>query len=100
MRILFFADNFLPETNAPATHIYERCRMWVDGQGHEVTVITCAPELSRGQGVSRGIKQSVAQCGDEIDGIRVVAGKNLHYRSNAGTLWRTVDYASYAPSAL
>ena len=48
MRILFFADNFKPETNAPATHIYERCRYWA-AWGHQVTVVTGAPNFPEGR---------------------------------------------------
>lgn len=96
MRILFFADNFLPETNAPATHIYERCRLWVEG-GHEVTVITCAPNFPEGR-VYPGYRNRLRTV-EQIDGIRVVRVKTF-ITANAGTTWRTLDYVSYAPSAL
>ena len=48
MRILFFSDNFPPETNAAATRVYERAVYWVKW-GHEVTVITCAPNFPHGE---------------------------------------------------
>src|SRR5690606_28863771 len=41
-RILFLSDNFPPETNAPATRLHEHATRWVRA-GHEVAVITCAP---------------------------------------------------------
>jgi len=44
MKILFIADNFPPETNAPATRTCEHCAEWVK-KGTEVTILTCAPNL-------------------------------------------------------
>ena len=44
MKILFFTDNFPPETNAAATRVYERAVYWIKW-GHDVTVITCAPNF-------------------------------------------------------
>ncbi len=48
MHILFLTDNFPPEGNAPATRTFEHTREWVK-QGHEVTVITCAPNFPEGK---------------------------------------------------
>ena len=48
MRILFFADNFPPERNAQASRVYERAKYWVEW-GHEVTVVTCAPNFPEGR---------------------------------------------------
>ncbi|MGE5204096.1 MAG: glycosyltransferase WbuB, partial [Chlamydiota bacterium] len=48
MHILFFADNFPPERNAQAARVYERACYWVRW-GHQVTVITCAPNFPEGQ---------------------------------------------------
>ena len=47
MRILFLSHYFLPEVNAPASRTYEHCKQWVQ-DGHEVTVVTCAPNHPRG----------------------------------------------------
>src|SRR4051794_23403496 len=41
-RILFLTHYFPPEGNAPASRVHEMCKRWVR-DGHEVTVITCAP---------------------------------------------------------
>lgn len=95
MRILFFADNFPPEVNAPATHIYERCRWWVD-QGHCVTVVTCAPNFPEGK-LYPGYRNALRAV-DEMDGIRVVRVWT-YIAANEGFLRRTIDYASYVPSA-
>ncbi len=96
MRILFFADNFKPETNAPATHIYERCRIWAR-DGHNVTVITCAPNFPEGR-VYDGYTNRLRQV-EQIDGIRVVRVKT-YITANEGFLRRTLDYASYVPTAV
>lgn len=42
MHILFLTENFPPEGNSPATRTFEHTREWAV-QGHNVTVITCAP---------------------------------------------------------
>ena len=48
MKILFLTDNFPPEGNAPATRTYEHTVNWVKA-GHQVTVITCAPNFPEGK---------------------------------------------------
>lgn len=96
MRILFFADNFAPETNAPATHIYERCRYWASW-GHQVTVITCQPNFPEGR-VYPGYKNRLRTV-EMIDGIRVVRVWS-YITANEGFLRRTLDYLSYVPTAL
>ena len=48
MHILFLTHYFPPEVNAPATRTFEHARRWV-AQGHDVTVITCAPNCPTGQ---------------------------------------------------
>ncbi len=48
MRILFFTENFPPETNAAATRVFERAVYWARW-GHEVTIITCFPNFPDGQ---------------------------------------------------
>ncbi|MFK7945737.1 MAG: glycosyltransferase family 4 protein [Paracoccaceae bacterium] len=95
MRILFLSDNFPPETNAPATRTWEHARAWVEA-GHDVTVITTAPNFPRGI-VYDGYRnrwRSVKQ----IDGIRVIRVKT-YIAANAGTLKRMLDYLSFALAA-
>ena len=48
MRILFFTENFPPETNAAATRVYERALYWIK-KGHKVTVITSIPNFPLGK---------------------------------------------------
>ena len=48
MHILFLSDNFPPEVNAPASRTHEHCKEWV-AAGHQVTVITCAPNFPKGR---------------------------------------------------
>jgi len=47
MKILFLSENFSPETNAAATRVFERALYWVR-DGHQITVITCAPNFPQG----------------------------------------------------
>src|SRR5437016_5800567 len=47
LRILFLTHYFTPEGNAPASRVYEMCKRWVR-DGHQVTVITCAPNNPTG----------------------------------------------------
>jgi glycosyltransferase involved in cell wall biosynthesis len=95
MRILFLTDNFPPETNAPATRTFEHARVWV-GDGHEVTVITCAPNFPAGKVFSgyRNAWRSV----EYVDDIRVVRVKT-YISANQGTLRRVLDYLSFMVSA-
>ena len=48
MNILFLSHYFPPEVNAPASRTYEHCKQWVK-MGHDVTVVTCAPNHPRGK---------------------------------------------------
>jgi colanic acid biosynthesis glycosyl transferase WcaI len=95
MQILFVADNFAPEKNAQASRVYERACYWVKW-GHEVTVITCAPNFPEGK-VYAGYKN--CWCGvSEMSGIRVVRVKTF-IASNSGTVRRIIDYLSFMVSA-
>lgn len=91
MRILFLSDNFPPESNAPATRLYEHATRWVR-DGHEVTVITCAPNFPEGK-LYPGYKNRWRQV-ETIDGIRVVRVKT-YITANEGFLRRTLDYMSF-----
>lgn len=95
MRILFFADNFPPERNAQASRVYERAKYWVEW-GHEVTVVTCAPNFPEGR-VFAGYRNRWWQ-EEVMDGIRVVRVKTF-ITANAGTVLRMVDYLSFLPMA-
>jgi glycosyltransferase involved in cell wall biosynthesis len=94
MRILFLSDNFPPETNAPANRLYDHAVSWVRA-GHEVTVVTCAPNFPEGKVFSGYRNRWYAV--EEWDGIRVVRVKS-YITSNEGFLKRTLDYVSFMVS--
>ncbi len=91
MNILFLSDNFPPESNAPATRLYEHATHWV-AAGHNVTVITCAPNFPDGK-VFAGYRNRWRQV-EDVGGIRVVRVKT-YITANAGFLKRTLDYMSF-----
>jgi len=94
MRILFLSDNFPPETNAPATRLHEHATRWVRA-GHEVTVITCAPNFPEGK-LFAGYENRWRHV-ETIDGIRVVRVKT-YITANEGFVRRTLDYMSFMAS--
>lgn len=96
MHILFLTDNFPPEVNAPASRTFEHCREWVKA-GHEVTVITCAPNFPKGK-VYEGYRNRLWQH-ETTDGIRVIRVWS-YISANEGFALRTLDYVSYMVSAV
>lgn len=95
MRILFFSHYFPPEGNAPASRTYENCRRWVQA-GHEVTVITCAPNCPDGV-VYDGYRNKL-YARENVDGIDV-RRVWTYIAANEGTVRRIVNYVSYMASA-
>lgn len=91
MRILFLCDNFPPESNAPATRLHEHATRWVKA-GHEVTVITCAPNFPEGK-LYAGYRNRWRQV-ENVDGIRVLRVKT-YITANSGFARRTLDYLSF-----
>lgn len=91
VRILFLSDNFPPEGNAPATRLHEHAIRWVRA-GHEVTVITCAPNFPEGK-LFAGYRNAWRQV-EWVDGIRVVRVKT-YITANEGFLKRSLDYMSF-----
>lgn len=91
MHILFLTDNFPPEVNAPASRTFEHCKEWVKA-GHQVTVITCAPNFPGGK-LLNGYKNNLWQS-EEMEGIRVIRVWS-YITSNSGFLKRILDYMSY-----
>ena len=91
MKILFLSDNFPPEGNAPATRLYEHAIRWVRA-GHEVTVVTCAPNFPEGK-LFAGYRNRWRQV-EMIDGIRVVRVRT-YITANEGFIKRTLDYMSF-----
>ena len=91
MHILFLTDNFPPEGNAPATRTYEHAKEWVC-LGHQVTVITCAPNFPEGL-LFKGHKNRWYQR-EALDGISVVRVKT-YITANEGFVKRILDYMSF-----
>ena len=91
MRILFLSHYFPPEVNAPASRTFEHCREWVRN-GHQVTVLTCAPNHPRGL-VYPGYRNRLWQRErrDGIDIIRVVT----YITPNEGFVRRSLGYLSF-----
>ncbi|MFK7931467.1 MAG: glycosyltransferase family 4 protein [Myxococcota bacterium] len=95
MKILILADNFPPETNAAASRVFERARMWV-AWGHRVTVLTSFPNFPVGKrfpGYESGLFRR-----EVMDGVHVVRLPTV-MRPNAGVLPRAIDQGSYLPLA-
>lgn len=95
MHVLFLSDNFPPEVNAPASRTFEHCREWVQA-GHQVTVITCAPNFPRGQLFEGYRNQLFAR--ETIEGIEVIRVWS-YITANEGFLRRTLDYLSFMVTA-
>jgi len=95
MRIVFFTDHFAPEISAPAAHIFDRCKIWIE-QGHDVTVITNVPNYPLGEPY-RGYKNRIRKW-DSIEGIKVLR-VGTFMAENKGTILRTLDYISFAISS-
>jgi glycosyltransferase involved in cell wall biosynthesis len=94
MHILILTERFVPEVTAPSYRLMEHARIW-RRLGHEVTVVTCAPNFPRGK-LFDGYRNRLHQT-EWIDGVRVVRVWSLILK-NAGTLRRIIDYTSYMAS--
>lgn len=92
MKILFLADNFPPEVNAPASRTYDHLKEWKKA-GHDVTVITCAPNFPKGK-VYDGYKNKLYQT-EVMDGINVIRVWS-YIAENKGFFRRTLDYISFS----
>jgi len=97
MKIVFFSHYFPPEGNAPASRTYEHCKRWV-AAGHDVTVITCAPNVPDGV-VYDGYKNRIWPQRESVDGINVVRTWT-YVAANAGSVKRILNYVSYMMSAV
>lgn len=91
MRILYLSHYFHPEGNAPAKRVYEMCRRWVR-LGHEVTVITCAPNVPSGV-VYDGYRNTWLRR-ETVEGIETIRVWT-YLAANRGTALRIVNYLSY-----
>lgn len=91
MKILFLTENYPPETNAAANRVHERAKFWAEW-GHEVTVITCAPNFPKGR-LHEGFANKWYQT-EVMDGIRVVRVKTF-ISANEGIVLRMLDFLSF-----
>ncbi|QOL24421.1 glycosyltransferase family 4 protein [Thalassotalea sp. LPB0316] len=91
MHILFFTDNFPPESNAPASRTFEHAREWVNS-GHKVTVITGVPNFPEGK-VYENYQNKWYQK-EYIEGIEVRRVKT-YIAANAGFFRRILDFTSF-----
>ncbi len=97
MKILFLSHYFPPEVNAPASRTYEHCKRWVDA-GHDVTVLTCAPNCPDGV-VFEGYSNRFRGQTENVDGIHVVRVWT-YLAANRGTTRRIANYLSYMVVAI
>ncbi len=95
MKIIFITDNFIPETNAPASRTYDHCKEWVD-KGANVTVITSFPNFPKGK-IYDGYKNTLKKK-EIIDGINVIRLWTF-IRPNRGFFLRILDHISFALSS-
>jgi len=95
MRILFLSHYFPPEGNAPASRVHAMTRRWVEA-GHEVTVITCAPNVPDGK-VYDGYRNRLCQR-EVIDGVEVIRVWT-YLAANKGTARRIANFVSYMVTA-
>ncbi|MCH7686403.1 MAG: glycosyltransferase family 4 protein [Planctomycetes bacterium] len=97
MKILFLTHYYPPEVNAPATRTFEHCVRWARA-GHDVTVVTCAPNCPGGV-VFEGYKNRLRWQVEMVDGVRVVRVWT-YVAKNSGTFRRIANYLSYMFSAI
>lgn len=97
MRIVFFSHYFTPEGNAPASRTYEHCKRWVDA-GHQITVITCAPNVPNGV-VYEGYKNRIWPQRETVDGVDVIRVWT-YVAANAGNTKRVLNFVSYMMSSI
>lgn len=95
MKILFLTHYYLPEGNAPASRVSALAKRWVE-QGHNVTVITSAPNVPDGI-VYDGYKNRWTS-EEVIDGVKVIRIWT-YIAPNKGTIKRILNYVSYMFSA-
>ena len=95
MRILFFSHYYSPEGNAPATRVSALAERWA-AAGHEVTVVTCAPNVPNGV-VYEGYRNRKTV--ETLRGVKVVRVKT-YIAANKGAVKRMLNFVSYFFSAL
>ena len=92
---MFFTHYYAPEGNAPATRVSALAERWAKG-GHEVTVITCAPNVPNGIVYEGYANKHIVET---INGVKVVRVKT-YLAANKGAVKRMLNFVSYFVSAL
>lgn len=92
MHILFLTDNFVPESNAPATRTFEHARRWCE-LGHQVTVVTGIPNFPTGRPLAPYRNRLFQR--EMIEGIEV-RRVWTYLAPNEGVLRRSLDFLSFA----
>jgi colanic acid biosynthesis glycosyl transferase WcaI len=96
VRILALSHYYPPEVNAPASRLSEHAGIWREA-GHEVTIVTCAPNHPAGQ-LYPGYRNRLWQ-EETVDGIRVIR-LWTYLAANEGFLARIANYLTYLFSLL
>ena len=96
MRIVYFTHYYTPEGNAPATRVSSFAKRWVSA-GHDVTVITCAPNVPHGR-VYDGYRNRIWPQTESIDGVEVIRVWTW-IAANKGVFGRVLNYMSYMVAA-
>ncbi len=91
MKILALTHYYPPEVNAPASRMSEHAKEWQKA-GHEVTVVTCAPNHPAGT-LYPGYRNRFYQ-EELVDGVRVIRLWTW-LAANEGFLPRIANYLSY-----
>jgi len=91
LKILIVTDNFVPEITAPSFRVRDHARVWLR-HGHEVTVVTCAPNWPYGN-VFPGYRNRLYQ-EEWIGGIRVIRVWT-YMAANRAFFKRVLDYLSF-----
>ena len=96
MHILFLTHYFPPEVNAPASRTFEHASRWV-ADGHQVTVITGAPNCPTGV-VYSGYRNAW-RSEEEVERIRVIRVWT-YLSANKGFAKRSLNFLSYMLTAV
>lgn len=94
LKITFLTDNFPPERNAPAMRTWEHVSRWAR-EGHEVVVITTAPNFPQGKPIA-GYKNRWYAV-EMMGAVKVVRVKT-YIAPNEGFVKRILDFLSFMVS--
>jgi glycosyltransferase involved in cell wall biosynthesis len=96
MRILVFSHYYYPEGNAPASRMSAVCSHWAS-QGHDVEVITCAPNVPNGV-VYEGYVNRLLQS-ETLERVQVTRVWT-YLSANKGAVRRILNFLSYMLAAV